>query len=461
MRRTVAGVAMTIAIASAGGASSALAAGPVEHVGHLNVGQHRFWDGARVTADESSAALAAGNAGCDALKPCWEYAMDLAAGGHRLRVALDQYQVADVFDLEIRDPLGRLVAGGTTDSAEGPVEAATDLRSNGALYGQYSKLGLAGGYSTEVFAPTPMPGRWTFRVLARRVVKDTVFRMRAKLERPPSSPPGQPRALLPNLIPVPPFEFTLADPMPGSSNGCRPDERTEGARRCLRFTMGPQNVGEGKLDLRYEPLEGAISSGDVDQRIHYSDGSVRERPAGRAFYHPPHAHYHYAGFGLVALYHFDGETMTHVEDGPKTGACTVPYRLSEWKHFTAEPRYSAPHDCLPGTASPARGAAIGLAAGWTDIYGWDMSGNYVEFGGQPDGRYVVIVGADWDPGWDIDADWEPGWDGDVLESDETDNASYALVDIKGDHVTVLERGVGRGPLDPDRRLVDDRYPTNP
>ena len=49
---------------------------------------------------------------------------------------------------------------------------------------------------------------------------------------------------------------------------------------------------------------------------------------------------------------------------------------------------------------------------------------------------------------------------DVLESDETDNAGYAYVEIRGSTVRVLERGRGQSPWDPRKVLADDILPSN-
>lgn len=89
---------------------------------------------------------------------------------------------------------------------------------------------------------------------------------------------------------------------------------------------------------------------------------------------------------------------------------------------------------------------LGLGAGWADIYGYSLDGNYVEFGTNGDGRYVVRSVAD--------------ANNDILESDERDNAGYAYIEIAGTQIRVLERGHGMSPWDPHKFRADDLLPPN-
>jgi hypothetical protein len=43
----------------------------------------------------------------------------------------------------------------------------------------------------------------------------------------------------------------------------------------------------------------------------------------------------------------------------------------------------------------------------------------------------------------------------VVESDETDNISYAHVRVTGSEVEVLETGLGQSPWDPDKVVYPD------
>ncbi|MDQ3951516.1 MAG: hypothetical protein M3279_00935, partial [Actinomycetota bacterium] len=87
--------------------------------------------------------------------------------------------------------------------------------------------------------------------------------------------------------------------------------------------------------------------------------------------------------------------------------------------------------------SPA--VRIGLSAGWGDIYTAGLSDNYVDFGLNGNGLYVVQVKAD--------------VDGTIRESNENDNFGYSLIEVSGLSVGLLERGRGRSPWDPKKVVV--------
>ncbi len=82
---------------------------------------------------------------------------------------------------------------------------------------------------------------------------------------------------------------------------------------------------------------------------------------------------------------------------------------------------------------------FGLTAGWGDYYEWDRPGNYVEFGTNLDGTYLVRMVAD------------PG--NGILESNEKDNVGYSYFRVSGRTVTMLESGRGTSPWDRCRILM--------
>jgi hypothetical protein len=87
------------------------------------------------------------------------------------------------------------------------------------------------------------------------------------------------------------------------------------------------------------------------------------------------------------------------------------------------------------------GASMALTRGWVDIYPWSLPDNYVEFGSNPDGLYVVRATAD-------------AFDH-ILETDESDNAAYVYLRVTGNHIDVLERGYGTDPWDPDKNVIKE------
>ena len=320
-----------------------------------------------------------------------EHTLDVAAGGWRLRVALDRpdANVAMTADVEGR-----------------PIEVPVGL------------------YSGEVFIDNPAAGRYTVRVGG-----EGRFRMRAKLEEEPL-PRAVPVPELPNLQAMPPWDLTFDFPVtngttdppqalqtPGGHVGCHAEEQP--AVRCLRMAFGVRNTGRGPMDLFLGPGEGTEDR-TLIQRIHHSDRSTTDREAGRAVFHTSHAHYHHDSAIGLELLKADG---TAAAPPRMKGFAHRNELLREWTMF--HPTWTT--------------EGFGLNAGWGDYYEWDRPGNFVDFGLNPDGRYVLRLSAD------------PV--GGILESNENDNAGYSVIEVAGEQVTLLESGRGTGPWDRCRILM--------
>jgi hypothetical protein len=357
---------------------------------------------------------------------CFVYRLDVAAGGERLRVAIDYPFDSGIVRVRLVTPHGKRVSAQSR-----------------------------GFYSEEVFVKRPSAGIYTVEVIPLSL-NGSAVRLRAKLETPGSkgSTPGSkgstPRALLPNLRLEPPFDFNFGPPstmVGGVTAGgfgvssCSADEVAEnGARRCLRLAVGPQNAGVGPLELRFSPLaDAATGEAPMYQLVHHSDGSVKEREAGTYEYHKTHGHYHFTGFADLELFSVadpDEGGLAPAGVGNKSGFCFGDVMMNSWSRFIQARAASSRSSCEDTTE-----AYMGLSAGWTDIYSSDTPGNYVEFGDNPDGYYVVraeVDGAD-----------------QILESDESDNVSYAFIQVTGDRVKVVERGFGRDPWDPNKKVYRD------
>ena len=242
--------------------------------------------------------------------PGTDYRIEVKPGGWRLRVAFDHPDFRQRAYGRLLDPKGRY------------------------------RGSLGGWDSGEAYALHPTPGIWTLRMDASY---DEV-RMRAKLEPAPATPPGKPVPLLPNLRLVPPHEFTFAAPLSGgrflylppagNAPSCTADDTAEQhGLRCLRFSLGPANVGAGPLELDFPGNEGLITPGNATQTIRWSDGHTTTRTAGQFEYHKTHAHYHHSGFGKLELLRVvDAKrgTLTHAGDGPKQGFCTADVKIAQW-----------------------------------------------------------------------------------------------------------------------------------
>jgi hypothetical protein len=327
----------------------------------------------------------------------------------------------------------------------------------GALYDPSGRqAGLLGGWmSGEAYIADPVAGRWSVRLTAASDY--TEIRLRAKLERA-SSVPRKPVALLPNLRLVPPYEFTFSSLVSGGrgaygagganpATSCTADDVAEQQGvRCLRFSVGPANVGNGPLELVFPPMEGLVVPGNAVQVVEWSDGHQTTRPAGQFQYHKTHAHYHHSGFGSLELLKVNDPAtgaMQPVGTGPKQGFCTADVVIADWASFGGRQNsaYSTCEQNAGVVYDPTEGTRMGLSAGWADIYSWEQDGNYVEFGLNGDGRYVVRSTAD-----ALNS---------ILESNESDNTAYAYLQVSGSTIKVLERGRGQGPWDKHKVVVHD------
>ena len=320
-----------------------------------------------------------------------EHTLDVAAGGWRLRVALDRPD-ADV-------PMTATVGDQTIEIP----------------------IGL---YSGEVFFDDPAGGRYPVRVGG-----EGAFRMRAKLENQPRTPAvAVPE--LPNLQAMPPWDLTFAFPVtngttdppqamptPGGRVGCHAEELP--AVRCLRMAFGVRNTGRGPMDL-FLGAGGETEDRPLIQRIHQSDGSTTDRDAGTARFHTSHAHYHHDKAIGLELLKMDGTAAAPVH---LKGFAHRNELLREWSMF--HPTWDTD--------------GFGLTAGWGDYYEWDRPGNFIDFGLNPDGRYVLRLTADPVSG--------------ILESNEADNAGYSVIEVAGEQITLLESGRGSGPWDRCRILI--------
>ncbi|MDP9067466.1 MAG: lysyl oxidase family protein [Actinomycetota bacterium] len=361
----------------------------------LRRGQAVFWQGPYVEASQGS--------------DVWSYQLDVTEPGFRLRIGLDHPQVDDVYRIDIADPEG----------------------------GRISFSSGEGLYSAEHLVRDPAIGRWRIEVAARDVT-DSAFRMRAKLEAVPSSLGSDDGPVLPNLQVLPPHEATFLTPLTNGASGadptgvdlagaesCHPEEHVEDrAVRCLRFAFGIRNTGLGPLDLFRSGS--AFQDQKLVQRVQRADGTYFDRPAGVARYHKTHGHYHHhdaVALQLFAVTDRATGTLKRAGDRHFKGFAHRDELLRDWDRFY--PVWTK--------------SGFGLLAGWADIYEWDRPGNYIDFGTNGDGHYLIRMWADPVTG--------------VLESNERDNVGYTYFKVTGDEVDLIEAGRGSDPWDPCKIVV--------
>jgi len=216
-----------------------------------------------------------------------------------------------------------------------------------------------------------------------------------------------------------------------------------GAVHCLRFTSGPMNFGPGIYDMRFSMLSDLVAGtahlnpqellsriivGPMMQVVHYSDGSSEQVPAGTYSFHPIHAHFHddyVLSFELYAVEDSTAGKLKRVGEGTKSGFCPADQLFADWTRFNQG--YEVPGGDAPlGNCFSPNNGVMGLSIGWGDVYRWQRPGMYVEFKGMGNGRYVVQSLVD--------------GNNHVMETNESDNRSYAYIDVQGDNITLLERG---------------------
>jgi hypothetical protein len=415
-----------------------------------------FWDGPTIAT-----VRVARDADCNVTGPCPEYPLTLKTGGKRLRVAIDTPQRSDTFVVQILDSAGAVAASSTTSNR----------------------------FNAEALVMNPAAGEWKVRVRPQDVT-DASFRLRAKLETvmiPEERPmPATRTALLPNLRTVPPYEFTFIAPAnpgnglypPDAANpplevagvhpvSCTADEAAPvaaggaGARKCLRFTSGPMNLGPGIYDMRFRMVEDFVAGtaevnsseplsrivvGPMEQVIYFSDGTTELRAAGTYSFHPVHGHFHddyVLSFWLYKVLDAQTGRLERVGEGTKSGFCPADQLFADWWKFYQGGAQPGGDSAFGNCFSPTDGV-LGLSLGWGDVYRWQRPGMYVEFDGQGGGRYVVNAIVD--------------ENNHVLEGSESDNVSYAYVQVDGDTVTLLERGWGASPWDPGKTVFSGPGP---
>jgi hypothetical protein len=435
MRISPPALALLLSIALCLPAAAAAEAPPTAPI-PLGVGDSRFWLGGQIASGNLRDASL-----CDIAAPCPTFKLQLAPGGHRLRVAYDTPSRQNSFQLDVIAPDGKVTSQ------------------------QGSNV-----FNAEVFVAKPAGGKWTVRVIPQGVDR-AFFRLRAKLEAGAEPVPQGHVPLLPNLRAVPPFELGFVAPAnplnaaypPDTVNpplsvagqeplSCTADEMAPtdvgggGAGDCLRFTSGPINVGAGPFMKTFKfasdaangglSADGAFIRGPAYQDILYSDGKVETRRAGTYSFHTTHAHFHDDGILTYELFRVDGDQLVPAGKGTKSGFCPADQLMGQWRSFTQEKSgfYGAGDTPTGSCYGAADDGLLALTRGWGDVYRWQRPGQYVDFTGNGDGYYVVRTTVD--------------KANTTLETDETDNSAYAYAKITGRRVELIERGWGLSPFDP-------------
>lgn len=472
--------ALAVAATAVGVGGPALAVVP-DDGNEVRIAQPLFWDGVEVeaAAAEGPESFAAG----------WSYAVTVREEAAALRVSLDL--VVDGFREWADDrTLGALGSRFVLEvTREQPARSASAR--------------MTAGYSVEVVLGDVTPGTYTVRarpvhradyeaarVRHERDTSSTRMRFRAGLASSRGAPQGE---LLPNLRILPPFElgFPVSTKTygpgiaaaPGSVPSCMAEEYEEQAwhsaadaaangdhepevgTRCLRFSAGLENTGDGPLVVHQPDWPDDADSpgwwtperkGDFPayQRVLTVTGrepEYRDRElgsAGHTRWHATHGHFHYEnayGYTLFSGNGSQSQPLKQIGRAQKRGFNPGDEKLVGWERFDQCPTLAGTTEGRTAQCSYTWFDAIAvLGKGWADIYEWNRSGQYALFPADPAGRalpgHYVLVGTA-DP------------DGLIDETDESDNTSYAWFEVTADEVVLLERGYGEGPHDPRRQVA--------
>lgn len=430
MRKVIVTVVLVATLAGPVTGAGVARAAPAPVIGVIHAGEGIFWKGAKVggLTERLAGIPASASAGCHERGPCFSYRLKLAQPGARLRVAIDSPGRRDLYKLSVLDPSGNTAA----------------------------EVENINAFNAEAFVSKPVKGVWTI-VVAPQTAEYSTFALRAKLERKEYTPPKMPM-WAPNLIVPRLWEFGFVAPVTGiagfsfddanpplSAAGLAPfsctfDEMAEGAHRCLRFSFQLSNAGPGNFDVRFD-TSGDPKTGKMVQCIERSGKPLLAHDAGEYWFHEVHGHYHYQDVVEHQLYKVtDRKTgkMHKVGRGEKVGYHPADQSFAEWDKFVQAPSRTSTSagNCYEGSNDQ-----IGLSKGWGDAYRWQRPGNFVEFGDNADGFYVIRTVAD-----PLDH---------VIESSESDNNGYAYVYVRGNSVQLLENGRGTGPWD--QHKIVSRY----
>jgi hypothetical protein len=216
-----------------------------------------------------------------------------------------------------------------------------------------------------------------------------------------------------------PPAFAVSDRLPDLGMAKLKDlqvERADG-RRLLRFSSMVVNIGEGPFELHGSRPDAETPTMTTVQRVFDDVGGHREAPTEAIMYFggDGHNHWHVQDLESFELERIRGGKR--VGTGAKHGFC----------FFDNQPFGSTQAAFYAGCGlATDLGVTMGLSPGWGDLYRYTLPDQYIDITGLPRGRYRLQATAD-----------EPNW---FLETNESNNATWVNLHLKGGKVRVLKHG---------------------
>ena len=196
--------------------------------------------------------------------------------------------------------------------------------------------------------------------------------------------------------------------------------------RWLRFDTVIVNVGAGDFEARGSRPNTSTPNMTVTQRIYNSAGGSRTRTTTAQMYYSGdgHDHWHLRNLERYTLRRLDNGAQ--VRTGNKEGFCFFDnYRFGSTQAADYGP------GCANGQPR-ALSVMTGLSRGWGDRYNWNTVGQYIDVTGLANGGYELRATAD-----------TGGW---FQETNETNNFTWADIQIQGSQVSVIRYGPSAQPI---------------
>lgn len=197
-------------------------------------------------------------------------------------------------------------------------------------------------------------------------------------------------------------------------------ETTPAGQKRLRFSTKIINIGAGPFEvLGHHPQPNDTKL--VNQRIRNHDGTWTSRPTKYRMYFAGdgHNHWHLRDLEGYTLKNMSG-TITRVSE--KHGFC-----FKDLGDYNLSLPHAPQNAVYPGCGNISDvNVTMGLSVGWSDTYGFDLVGQWIDITGVPDGTYTVTAR--------VDALR------DFVERCEDNNWTTATVQISGTSVTILDDG---------------------